>query len=487
MVIGGEVIDSNNTGGTIVIKTDVDEPTGTLVFDNPTKNKNVEATVEFYNQAYECDGCGYYRNQWQYFGIPVKEADFPYLTPQLETVNQWVEPYHGNKWRPAPYAPDTKLQAFKGYEVTNSSTIKPDHIYEFTGLLNVGDAEVSLTNTADVSYQGMNLLANSYTAALPISEDAIVDAANILEEKAVYLFNTGTRDQWRKFNGTSVSGIEAGRYLAVPFNLAGKESLPEQIPSMHSFMLNAKSSGSILLKYNEVVKIKTDDNTPAWRSKGQYPECSYIVMDVVGSETADRLWIFEVDGTTTGYDNGWDGYKMKEGHITQLYVVADNGDIYQVASVPDLAGTTIHLDEMLHEDYEISFSVSEDIEYRGLSVYDRFTGDVYPLNDGAEYTISTATKAMANRFRVVSDEFVYDPEMSIHITVIDNIITVTNHSKEDCRVELFDTSGKLIEQSFIDKGNTIQLKARGIIESGVYITKVTGEIYVNKTTKVIIK
>ena len=271
LIIEGEIIDNNAIDGTIVIKTDIDEPTGTLIFTDPVKNQDVEATVEFYNQAYECDDCGYYRNQWQYFGIPVKEADFPYLTPQLETVNQWVEPYSGNKWRPAPYAPDTKLKAFKGYEVTSSSITKPTHIYEFTGELNVGDVEVPLINTADVNYQGMNLLANSYTAALAISEDAIVDAGSILEEETAYLYNTGTRDQWRKLDGTSVSGIEGGRYLAVPFNMAGQLGLPDQIPSMHNFMLNAKSSGSIELKYNKLVKTITDTNTPVWRSKVNSP------------------------------------------------------------------------------------------------------------------------------------------------------------------------------------------------------------------------
>lgn len=487
LIINGEVIDTNASAGTIVIKAASDDPTGTLIFSDPTKNQNVQATVEFYNQAYECDDCGYYRNQWQYFGIPVKNADFPYLTPKVETVNQWVEPYNGDKWRPAPYAPDTKLQAFKGYEMTNTSTVKPTHIYQFKGELNVGDATVPLTHTPTANYPGMNLVSNSFSAALPISANAIVDANTILDEQTVYLFNTGTRDQWRKLDGSNVSGINAGRYLAVPFHLAGTGSLPATIPSMHSFMLNASASGNISLKYDKLEKTITDANTPVWRAKDQNQKHSYIVMDVIGSESADRVWLFEVDGSTTGFDNGWDGYKMLENGITQLYVSAEDNQNYQVASVPEILETTITLNEIPEENYQISFLVSEDIEYRNLYVHDRLTGNTYPLSDGAEYSIPTATKAIANRFKIVSDDLGDHADMSIVVTVIDRLVNVSNYSNEDCKVELYNASGKLIEQAFVDKGNTIKLKAYGIIEPGVYITKVTGQMHINKTTKVIIK
>lgn len=486
LIIEGEVIDNNASAGTIIIKAATDEPTGTLIFSDPTKNQNVQATVEFYNQAYECDDCGYYRNQWQYFGIPVKNADFPYLTPKVETVNQWVEPYNGDKWRPAPYAPDTKLQAFKGYEMTNSSTVAPTHIYQFKGELNVGDATVPLTHTPTANYPGMNLVSNSFSAALPISADAIVDANTILDEKTVYLFNTGTRDQWRKLDGSNVTGVNAGRYLSVPFALAGTGTLPGIIPSMHSFMLNANVSGNITLKYDELEKTISDTHTPAWRAKRQNQEYPYIIMDMIGSESADRVWLFEVEGTTTGFDNGWDGYKLKEEHITQVYITAENGDIYQVASVPEFIGTAIHVDEMLYEDYQISFSVSEDIEYRSLYVHDRLTDNTYPLNDGAEYSIPTATKAISNRFKVVADDF-DNAGMSIIVTVIDKIVHVSNYSKEDCKVELYNASGKLVEQAYVSKGNTVKLKGYGIFDPGVYITKIIGETYVNKTTKVVIK
>jgi hypothetical protein len=252
LVVNGSVQDANAAKGTIIVKTATDSPTGTLLFKNPLTNTAVNATVEFYNKAYECATCGFYKKQWQYFGIPVSGSAFP--STGVETVNQWVEPYNGNKWRPAPYTPDTELKAFKGYEITNSTNAVPTRIYSFSGKLNVGDADVAVTNSLTVNYPGMNLIANSYTAAIPISKSAIVFGAGLLADETVYLFNTGSRDDWRKLNGSTVSGVSGGQYQAVPINLAGQNNLPDRILSMHTFMVNAAVSGSVKLKYSELVK-----------------------------------------------------------------------------------------------------------------------------------------------------------------------------------------------------------------------------------------
>lgn len=229
----------DNVGG-ITVKADPADvvPSGTLVFNNPTINQNVVATVEFYNRAYDCADCGFYTRGWQYFGIPVKEADFPYNDVDgAETVNQWVEPFNGNKWRLAPYTPDEKLTAFKGYQITNDITTKPTKVYGFEGRLYVGDAGVDLTKTDDVNYTGVNLVGNSYTAAIPINADALVFPDEF--DQTVYLFNTGTRDQWRKLNGTAINqdGYRSGQYLAVPLNLGETDPFPDRIPSMHAFMV----------------------------------------------------------------------------------------------------------------------------------------------------------------------------------------------------------------------------------------------------------
>ncbi|NLD24806.1 MAG: DUF11 domain-containing protein, partial [Bacteroidales bacterium] len=244
LTINGIVKDENSDNGTIVVKADPEDekPSGTLIFTNPDNNQNVDAVVEFYNRAYDCADCGFYTSSWQYFGIPVKESNFPNDHVEgNETVNQWVEPFNGNKWQAAPYAPDSNLKAFKGYQITNDEKTQPTDVYSFTGTLHVGDASVVITRTDNVNYTGANLVGNSYTAAIPISDDAMLFPIGV--QQTVYLFNTGTRDEWRKLNGTAINqaGYRSGQYLAVPVNHGGTPHFPDRIPSMHAFMVFAES------------------------------------------------------------------------------------------------------------------------------------------------------------------------------------------------------------------------------------------------------
>ena len=334
------VEDNNLNVGTIVVKSSKDNPTGTLLFANPGVNQNVGGTVEFYNQGYDCADCGMYRRSWQYFGIPVNESDFPYgHVAGSATVNQWVEPFNGDKWRPAPYAPDTKLQKFKGYQITNDVQAQPTGVYSFKGTLCVCDAFLNLTRTSGVNYSGANLIGNSYTGAIDIKQ-GIVFPPEV--EQTVYLFNTGTRDQWRKLNGSTVSGYRAGQYLSVPKNTAGQDNLPDRIPSMHSFLVKMQNGASCTLQilYDKLLKNTTVNNGNgtqiAWRSGNSgSANMPSLVMDVLGNESADRLWIFTDGGLSFGFDNGWDGRKLTEKGLSQLYAMSDIGnDKFQVAGVP---------------------------------------------------------------------------------------------------------------------------------------------------------
>lgn len=491
LTINGTVNDNNFDKGTIIVKTSPDEATGTLIFTNPATNLAVNANVEFYNKAYECSTCGYYKRQWQYFGIPVNSSEFP--STGLETVNQWVEPYSGDKWRPAPYNPDTQLKAFKGYEMTNSATSLPDKIYNFTGTLNVGDAIVPLTKTSNVNYSGMNLIGNSYTAAIPISTDAITFGTGLLEEETVYLFNTGTRDQWRKLNGSTATGISGGQYQAVPFSLAGQATLPDRILSMHTFMLNAKTSGSITLKYAKLGKNELI-NQSAWRSLKSSSSEAYphIIMDVIGDSSADRVWLFENPATTNEFDNGWDGYKLLENGLTQVYVSGTNKEKFQIATVPQITGTTFDVKTSINENYTLNLSVTPDIENRKLYLRDLTTGHIYPIVNNGEYAINGKSSLDKNRFDIVSSNTVLtdDDEGSslINITVNNNVIVVTNMSEVDCLAIVYDLNGKKIFSKNVKKYSFESFTDAYFIQNSVYIVKVAdNKQTVKKTSRIFIK
>lgn len=498
LIINGTVTDTNAGSGTVVVKADKDNAAtnGTLLFANPGANKNnVQATVEFYNKAYECDNCGFYRKQWQYFGIPVTQsATFPATgVTGTPTINQWVEQYNGDKWRPAPYDP-MLFTPFKGYEITNS--VEPDGVYSFTGILNVDNATVALTSTTGVNYRGVNLVGNSFTAAIPINEEALQFSPGITD-KSVYLFNTGTRDQWRKFNGSSINGLAAGRYLAVPIKLAGEEEMPKMIPSMHAFMILADDNASTLtIDYGKLVKNQlvkdVGNNDIAMRSTSSTASSTApsstapapteknttvqrlpsIKMDVIGGQSADRVWIFAKEGTTRGFDSGWDGRKMAEEGIAQLYVADDTGkERFQVATVPGVDNLPLGFDADTDGSYTLEFALSDHWTIEEVWLNDLVTGTRTRITNGGSYSFQAKKGDPSTRFSLSAAGGIPANGEAAKIIVAateEGTIAISNNSSINCTVFVSNTEGKLLRRLEVAAGSQQLLKD---IPTGTYVAR----------------
>ena len=488
LTINGVVEDNNPNVGTIVVKSSKDNPTGTLLFANPGDNQNVGGTVEFYNQGYDCADCGMYRRSWQYFGIPVNESDFPYgHVAGSATVNQWVEPFNGDKWRPAPYAPDTKLQKFKGYQITNDVQAQPTGVYSFKGTLCVCDAFLNLTRTSGVNYSGANLIGNSYTAAIDIKQ-GIVFPQEV--EQTVYLFNTGTRDQWRKLNGSTVSGYRAGQYLSVPKNTAGQDNLPDRIPSMHSFLVKMQNGASCTLQilYDKLLKNTTVNNGNgthlAWRSGNSgSANMPSLVMDVLGNESADRLWIFTDVGLSFGFDNGWDGRKLTEKGLSQLYAMSDIGnDKFQVAGVPELNNLLIGFDADKDGQYTLEFALSDHFAKGAVYLHDLQSGAKHRITNSTSYSFDAKRGDSGARFRLSygCDENVDDSHV---VSTNGREIIILNQDALDCTVTLFTIEGKLLRRLKVLAGHREVMKVQ---TGGAYIVHLQNA-FTNDVHKVLVE
>jgi|AGTN01.1.fsa_nt_gi conserved repeat domain len=505
LTINGTVTDENSSDGTIVVKADPDdeEAGGTLIFTNPGDNQNVEAIVEFYNQAFDCADCGFYTRSWQYFGIPVNSVEFPYgHVGGSEMINQWTEPFNGNKWQLVPSG--TALEAFKGYEITNDSKSQPTDVYSFAGTLNVGDAVVPLTRTTGVNYPGANLVSNSYTAAIPISADALTFPTDV--NQAVYLFNTGTRDQWRKLNGTAINqdGYRSGQYLAVPVNLGGQDNFPDRVPSMHAFMLLATDGsgnvGNLEIDYSKLVKNTTvnrgDGTQIVTRSakieesqnKGSVsPKLPSLVMDVIGEQSADRVWIFSKEGTSHGYDNGWDGRKMTEDGIVQLYVEGSDDSQLQVATVSGLDNVTIGFEAESDGKYTLDFFLSNELKSAEIYLHDLVTGAKERVVDGSSYTFEAKKGASATRFRLTyagNDSLLSDDEALIEVSATtDGKILISNQSGRSCTAFISDENGTFLQRREVNAGG--EEVADGLA-GGVYVIRLQNTA-VNDVRRVVIE
>lgn len=500
IIINGQV-KGDNSGG-IVINTAHDKASGTLIFKKPVYNSNANAIVQFYNKAYQRDNCGFYRRQWQYFGIPVKSATFPYANVAGdETVNMWDEPFNGDKWRPVAAG---TLEAFKGYQITNNSTTLPTDVYNFDGILNVNDANVGLTNTASVNYSGTNLVSNSFTAAIPISATAMTFPSGA--EQTVYLFNTGTRDQWRKLNGAVIDqeGYRMGQYLAVPVNLGGTAHFPDRIPSSHAFLVQTTTNGNLKINYSSLTKntsvnlgnvgetqittrTTSNSNTSVSETSNANVQFPYLVIDVIGENSADRLWIFQKHNATHHFDNGWDGHKLIEEGVAQLYVNTLNNSKLQVATVPELNGVSVGFVPDSYGKFTLDFSLWGRLKGDDIYLHDAVTGTTERVGDGHSYSFESNKGDSANRFSLTythKNRFLSVGESLIEVFAIEGgSIIVTNDSNKACQAAVYDSNGTFVQR--------LQVSAKGKVTianlaKGAYMVRLQNS-EINDVRRVMIK
>lgn len=502
LTINNKLTGSDSDASKLVIESANDKPGGTLIFTNPAVNSNVKATIQFYNQAYECKDCGFYRRSWQYFGIPVNESEFPYNHVMgNETVNQWVEPYNGDKWQPAPYTPDTKLMAFRGYQITNDSQVLPKELYSFSGTLNVGDALVPLTRTESVNYPGVNLVANSYTAAIPISATALQFPTGVQE--TLYLFNTGTRDQWRKLNGTNIPGYKSGQYLAVPLKLGGQNEFPDKIPSTHAFMILTEGEGNLNINYSELTKntkvnrgdgsqivtrsVDSNSNTSVSEAPNAKQQLPSLVMDVIGEESADRVWIFQKEGTSHNFNNGWDGRKMLEDGIAQLYVNATDESKLQVATVPELDSLSLGFIADFDGKYTFEFAQKGKLKGTDIYLHDAVTGTTQQVGDGQSYSFTAKRGEAGNRFSLSSKDnsaFLSVDESLVEVSATsDGEIKIVNSSSRTVSAFVYDSNGVFLQQLEVKANDKTIIDS---VEKGTYMVRLQNS-HVNDVRRVTVE
>lgn len=507
LIIQGEVkpkADASSTG-TIVVKADPNNavPNGTLIL-NPAipSNLSVQAEVEFYNGAYECDDCGFYRNSWQYFGIPVQTSTIIPPFTGNQTVNKWTEPANGNKWIGAT----VPLEAFAGYEVTRKDNAEPtaaNAIHTFKGTLNVfnNTHTIPLSYTGTVNYRGMNLVGNSFTAAIPINQTALKFSGNV--DNTVYLFNTGTRDEWRKLNGAVTAGVASGSYISVPIHVAGMEQLPIMIPSTHAFMVQVHETATLTLDYSTLVKNQTvagPNGQVATRSASgststaapagttaAVQQLPSLRMDVMGEQSADRVWIFAKEGTTRGFDNGWDSHKMAESGIAQLYVMDDTGkEQFQVATVPGLDNVTLGFTADADGKYTIDFALSDHWTSQEIYLQDLSTGTRTRVTKNGSYTFSAKKGDSTARFRLSSSGDIPITDEAAMITVnttADGHIAIVNNGSSDCTVFVSNTAGTLLQKLEVKAGSEQVVENPG---TGSYVVRLQNAV-INDVRRVVVR
>lgn len=368
----------------------------------------------------------------------------------------------------SPWTPvSLMMQAFRGYMITQAS----QRVIPFAGTLINQSQTLNLAFTASPvpTYQGLNLLANSFTAAVNIP--SLVFSASVVEE--VYLFNTGYRNSEQ--DPESESGENSGQYLVVPKATAGTLGLPGQISSMQAFFVQATAASQTLgMPYSSAVNQTVNLRAPKAPATEEFVGTR---LTLHGKQTMDHLWMFSHPACTNAFDNGFDGNKMMGGMPSaQMYVSMADRD-YQVFTTNDYDQTDITFVPGADSVYTLKANHHRlDEKYPlGLYLVDLHENVVVNMTDeNATYTFTAnSADASSKRFRIVSDSSSWTsenelPVEGVKIAVNDGKMIVLGGSGA-MQLEVHDATGRMVYQDVLQgDGNRV---VNHVFDRGTYVVK----------------
>ena len=473
-----------------------DQGNGSLVFTKPAQNTGLQATVEFDSKSQRVT-TGSYPREWQYIGSPIIGA-IPTavfgsdVSGSKNGANESIRKYNeakdnsgdiGDKWDEVNVT--APMASFAGYEFVQNA--RDAEVYQYKGTLHLSDFSTpALGFTSGVYYRGNYILANSYTAPIKISKLIATDFENL--EQAIYLYNTGSRDQWLTDiqANPSISQNDAvipGAYFGVPSLVAGTLHDNLQIPSMNGFLVRRLSTG-----YNSINPIRfnfryasLDDissATQAMRVKqtgmnANEQKLPLLKISVQGSTWNDYTYLITAPGTSKVFDNGWDSRKILTASDDQIYVLTSQNERFQVSSDENINGTTLGFYRKTSDTrYTMKFYLT-DMEnvYSDLYLEDLATGTQTRITDGVAYSFNADSSSPESRFRIhalrTGDIATGNLDDVLSINYYnDKAITALNSSDDEGTLNVFDVAGKTLLSEPLSKGIT-QLKVN--LPNGVYI------------------
>lgn len=418
-----------------------------------TEDGTTPATVEFYSKAYK-DAHTHY----QYIGIPFSNAPLATAFFTGSIVYTYAE---SSGWVKATTS--TTLQAFTGYCLSQTAA----KTYTMQGQLCASATKsIPLTYSAQ---NGANLVGNSWMAPLQINnfEDADFPVG---AEKTIFIYNTGSVDEYNSNNDSSSFGSKPGQYFSIPIHAAPyADGLPTAIPPMQAFQVNTTQNGNLTLDYARLTGSATGLSTDPLRAPQQHQaeqEAPVVLRIAVsgneGTTSSDQVYLMQRADFTEDFDNGWDGTKMQgDANLLSLYT-ADNKAI---DARPNMIGTQLIFRAGEEQEYTLAY------EYNGseaIYLYDAKTNRYSPISDGCTYAFSSTAAEVSARFRIASaEEALQTPTGVEQICMQDG--NLYNPFGQEMHIRLFDARGCLIMQTTTTEA-IYRVEGYG---KGIYIMEVT--------------
>ncbi len=471
LIVAGTITNHAEAPG-LVIKSNSTQPNATLYFESGTP----KATVEMYSKAFwdlnKPTGSKY---SWQFFGIPVKTLSYSnaFSNCFVRKHNETSES-HENLW--VMQGSGSVLTSGTGYEIVQQSP----KTYQFVGELTNEDFMRTLPHTSSSVFPGQHIFANPYTAAIDIR--SIQFGTNT--EQSVYLFNTGTYNQWLNEAGVNYANTStaAGQYTVSTINTLGQLGVPEQIPSMQGFLVKTLNNlpGSINIPYLTSVKIGFEMQR-ANRNATTTPASEKVVtrIDLKANHFADCVWIFSDSACTRKFDNGWDGYKMKGSPSNlQLYATEADGD-YQINAVDDINGTYLSFQAGQDTVFTLTFTNKNlEMRYAGIYLVDLLTNQITDVSaSGSVYHFKAfSTPEPIVRFKIVTKPTAISTANAKVLKVFSTkeVLLIDNQTSFAGNYELYNISGSIVKNGAFATNGITTISTKGL-PTGTYIVKAITE------------
>lgn len=180
----------------------------------------------------------------------------------------------------------------------------------------------------------------------------------------------------------------------------------QYVAPMQGFYILTESATSVTLNYDRLVRnavghesdpISVLPSRAPSRATEEEPSMPRIVIDVTGNRFSDRLYIFENEEQTNGFDNGWDGYKFEgDDYAPQLMTRTDDLDLAVDVS-PSFEGKRIAFRAGEDEEYTLHFSTTEN----GLWIRDLITTAETEIAEENTYSFFASNTTSEERFEIV--------------------------------------------------------------------------------------
>ena len=417
---------------------------GALIFDN--SEGETQATVQMYSKASGApDNC-----TWQWIATP------------FSNVNRAIEFYYGAwmyEWDNATHGwtkilNDDPMEPFKGYSITQEAAGS----YWMNGVLASTEniEQVLRSDEINGKNNGINVIGNSWTAPIQIENFEAEDFTNAYA--TIFILNTGLDEEGNHDAGTNNS--TAGQYISIPVEASAlMESTLKVIPAMQAFQVKAHvGGGSLNMDYDRLVRkaaMRQEHIGEPMRAPGRQihraprvnkAEVERMHITIRGSRFQDEVYIFAHPDFTEGFDNGWDGEKIRGASEAVQLFVRDATSRWAVAAVPTFVGTYLATYKGEDNEYTISFDYSGD---ETLYWYDTKTDIYTEINAENTYTYTTDVSTIQTRFMITNE----NPKLEVPTGVESEKATNTKAVKfidEDkmyifVNGKLYDATGKVVK------------------------------------------